>query len=111
MIDTLEFEYSPILWSRLGKSVFMITVLSAVSLIGSIWLGGRLFKSSRFSNLALNTTQRIDEGYIGIDVKIKSLKEKQELLLPIYDLRDPSKLKPSSTMLKPSTDLLLPEQK
>ncbi|MDD4747183.1 MAG: nodulation protein NfeD, partial [Salinivirgaceae bacterium] len=85
MIDTLEFEYSPILWSRLGKSVFMITVLSAVSLIGSIWLGGRLFKSSRFSNLALNTTQRIDEGYIGIDVKIKSLKGKTGVA--VTDLR------------------------
>lgn len=85
MIDTLEFEYSPIFWSLLGKSVFMVTVLSTVSLFGSIWLGGKLFKSSRFSNLALNTTQRIDEGYIGIDTKIKSLKGK--VGVAITDLR------------------------
>jgi membrane-bound serine protease (ClpP class) len=73
MIDTLEFEYSPVFWGILGRSFFMVTMVSAVSLLMSIWLGGKLFKSTRFSNLALNTVQNTNEGYIGIDQSIKSL--------------------------------------
>ncbi len=76
MVDTMEFEYTPVLWSVLGKSFFMVTIMSAISLFGSIWLGGKLFKSSRFSQLALNTVQDTDEGYIGIDDSIKTLQGK-----------------------------------
>ncbi len=73
MIDTLEYEYSPVFWGILGRSFFMVTMVSTLSLFLSIWLGGKLFKSSRFSNLALNTVQNTNEGYIGIDQSIKSL--------------------------------------
>jgi membrane-bound serine protease (ClpP class) len=73
MIDAMEFDYSPVFWGILGRSFFMVTMVSAVSLFGSIWLGGKLFTSSRFSNLALNTVQNTNEGYIGIDETIMKL--------------------------------------
>ncbi len=76
MVDRLEFEYMPILWSVLGKAFFIVTTTSAISLFVSIWLGGKLFKSSRFSQLALNTVQNTDEGYIGIDNSIIEIQGK-----------------------------------
>lgn len=76
MIDTLEFEYSPVFWGLLGRSFFMVTTVSAISLFMSIWLGGKILKSSRFSQLSLNTVQDIEQGYIGIDSSIIALKGK-----------------------------------
>lgn len=76
MIDSVELIYNPMLFVAIGRSLLLVTIVSIISIFGSIWLGGKLFTSKHFKALALNDMQKISQGYVGIDVTIKTMKGK-----------------------------------
>jgi len=71
MIDNLVFETGDmsLILNVLLKASGLVIVSLFFSLILSIFLGKKLFTSSLFPHLALNTTQNTKEGFIGVDGK------------------------------------------
>lgn len=69
MIDNVVFESGDmsLISSVLLKAIGLVIVSLFVSLILSIILGKQFFTSKFFSHLALNKTQKTEEGYIGVE--------------------------------------------
>lgn len=55
------------------KALGIVIVSLFVAILVSLYLGKKLFTSPMFSNLALNTTQKIEEGFLGVEGKNKDL--------------------------------------
>lgn len=77
MVDNVvfEFEFHALEAVKiLLTSLVLVTVSSLVALIGSIYLSKKMLTSQQFSTLVLGDTQQKDDGYIGVDTKVKQLK-------------------------------------
>jgi membrane-bound serine protease (ClpP class) len=74
MIDNIVFTIDGALFPVLGKA-FSIVILSFLcSFFLSLYLSQKLFTNQgRFKHLALNTTQQVDEGYIGVETSIAQI--------------------------------------
>jgi membrane-bound serine protease (ClpP class) len=79
MVDNLVFETGdvPLVLNTIFRA-FMIVIASLfISILASLWLGKKLFTSNLFPHLALNDTQQIKNGYLGVDSKLAMLVEKE----------------------------------
>ena len=75
MVDNIIFDTGdiPLVLNTILRA-FMIVILSLfVSLIGSLYLGKKLFTSALFPNLALRDIQRLEDGFVGVETRNKSL--------------------------------------
>ena len=69
MVGNIGFDFRPVDMSKLVQSFMIATIASTVSVAGSILLAAKLFQTSLFSNLVLNTVQEKSEGYVGTSTK------------------------------------------
>lgn len=76
LIDNIVFDFGHVDLSRIGTAV--LTVVAGVSggFLLSLWAGSRVFGAHRgpFKNLALQTVQNVDEGFVSIDNSLLQLK-------------------------------------
>jgi membrane-bound serine protease (ClpP class) len=68
-----DFEFSGEGFSQLSRSFGIVVVSAFLGLAFSIWAANKLLTSNVFSKLALNTDQKVEEGYLGVDLKPKSM--------------------------------------
>lgn len=63
LIGNVGFDFSGIPGALIGNRLMIVLVAVALSLPLSIWLGKKLFESTLFGGLALNTEEKTDEGF------------------------------------------------
>ena len=74
MLGNVRFDFSGVEGSQLINSFFIVIVASTASLIASFYLGKKLFtQKTIFGELALNTVQNAEAGFIGTDPALKNL--------------------------------------
>jgi len=78
MVDNIVFTIDGALFPALGKAFSIVIFSFLCSFFLSLYLSQKLFTNQgRFKHLALNTTQKIDEGYIGVETTIAQIVGKQ----------------------------------
>lgn len=78
MIDNIVFTIDGALFPALGKAVSIVIFFFLCSFFLSLYLSQKLFTNQgRFKHLTLNTTQKIEEGYIGVEIKTAQIVGKQ----------------------------------
>ncbi|MGQ9846622.1 MAG: NfeD family protein [Bacteroidales bacterium] len=78
MIDNIIFTIDGALFPALGKAFSIVIFFFLCSFFLSLYLSQKLFTNhGRFKQLALNTTQKIEDGYIGVDLKTAQIVGKQ----------------------------------
>ena len=73
LIGNVGFDFSGIPASLIGNRLMIVMVALAISLPLSIFLGKKLFESTLFGGLALNTTESTAEGFTVAANKEKNL--------------------------------------
>lgn len=63
MVGNVGFDFSAVPGALIANRLMIVLVSVAVALPVSIWLGKKLFESTLFGGLALNTEEKTDEGY------------------------------------------------
>jgi len=77
MVDNVVFEFEFHAMEAIKillTSLVLVMVSSLLALIGSIYLSKKLLTAKQFSSLILGNTQQKEDGYIGVDTKVKSMK-------------------------------------
>jgi len=76
LVDNVVFEEPEFTGEGLGlllKSLSLVLVSVLLGLIGSLWATRKLLTSTAFSKLSLRSEQLTTEGFIGVDIRQKSL--------------------------------------
>jgi membrane-bound serine protease (ClpP class) len=76
LVDNVVFEEPEFTGEGLGlllKSLSLVLVSVLLGLIGSLWATRKLLTSNAFSKLSLRSEQLTTEGFIGVDIRQKSL--------------------------------------
>ena len=73
MIGNIGFDFSNVPTGVIGNRLMIVLVALAVSLPLSIWLGKKLFESTLFGGLALNTSENTSEGFTVADSREQSM--------------------------------------
>lgn len=73
MVGNDGFDFTGVPVADVLKAFLIVIIAFFFSLTGSFYLSRKLFTSSRFGELALNTVQNTDEGYSSANVQMKSL--------------------------------------
>lgn len=87
MVGNEGFDFTGVPFNEVLVAFLIVIIAFFLSLTGSFYLGQKLFTTSRFGELALNTVQETSSGYTSADVTMRSLVGKEGL---------------SFTMLRPS---------
>jgi len=78
MVDNIVFTIDGAIFPALGKAFSIVIFSFLCSFFLSLYLSQKLFTNQgSFKHLALNTTQKIDEGYIGVESTIAKIVGKQ----------------------------------
>jgi membrane-bound serine protease (ClpP class) len=90
-----EYEIQPIEGELnlkpLVNALFYVIIAAVTSFFLSIWLSGKIFSENRiFGNLALNTTQKNEDGYISFDNSIRDIVGKTGIC--VQELRPSGKI-------------------
>jgi len=73
MVNNVVFSYNGNGLQEFVKSLMIVVISSVAAFFISIYLSKKLFTSSRFSKLSLQTIQNTSEGYIGVEMEPASL--------------------------------------
>ncbi|MFP4025259.1 MAG: NfeD family protein [Thiohalospira sp.] len=76
MVDNIIFEFEYHAMEALGivlKSFMIVAISIFLAFILSLYLSQKVLTSNTFSWIVLNSTQKKDEGYIGVDSKQKDV--------------------------------------
>jgi membrane-bound serine protease (ClpP class) len=73
MVGNVGFDFSGIPGTLIANRLMIVLVALAVSLPTSIWLGKKLFESTLFGGLALNTEESTDKGFTIADQREQNL--------------------------------------
>ncbi len=73
MIGNIGFDFSNVPTGVISNRLMIVLVALAVSLPLSIWLGKKLFESTLFGGLALNTSENTSEGFTVADSREQSM--------------------------------------
>lgn len=73
MVDSIILDGQLINFNRLIQSFFTVITAMFISLITSIWLSKKLFTSTVFGHLALDSVQKNENGFNTSDTKYKSM--------------------------------------
>jgi len=75
MVDNIVFDSGdiPLVLNTILRAFAQVIVSLIIALILSLYLGKKLFTSQLFPNLALRDTQKLEDGYVGVETKNKIL--------------------------------------
>lgn len=73
MIDNVVFELDGQWAPVLIRALAVVVVSSFISLIGSVWIGSKLFTSKMFPHMALHSVQEKSQGFVGVDFSYAQL--------------------------------------
>ena len=73
MVGNVGFDFTGVPGAEILKAFLIVIIAFFVSLTGSFYLGQKLFSTTRFGELALDTIQQTDAGYTSADATMKSL--------------------------------------
>lgn len=68
-----DFEFTGEGMNMLMKSMGIVVLSAVIGLSLSIWAASRILTTHAFSSFVLGTDQKVDEGFIGVDSKTKTL--------------------------------------
>ncbi|SHF74674.1 membrane-bound serine protease (ClpP class) [Mariniphaga anaerophila] len=79
LIENVVFDFEPVNTQRLGVAIMTVVAGVFGGFILSLYLGNKLFSahSGPFKNLALNTVQDVEDGYLNVDSSFIALKGKK----------------------------------
>lgn len=67
LVDNVAFEFEPRHIKMILGALLLVVISMLISLVGSIWVSKKLFTTTTFGHLALDTTQDSDQGYVGVE--------------------------------------------
>ena len=67
LVDNVVFEFEPRHIKMILGALLLVVISMLISLVGSIWVSKKLFTTTTFGHLALDTTQDSDMGYVGVE--------------------------------------------
>ncbi|HER07916.1 MAG TPA: nodulation protein NfeD [Bacteroides sp.] len=76
LVDNVVFEEPEFTGEGLGllmKSLSLVLVSVLLGLIFSLWATRKLLTSTAFGNLSLRSEQRVDDGFLGVDIEQRTL--------------------------------------
>ncbi len=73
MVGNVGFDFTGVNAGEILKAFLIVIIAFFFSLTGSFYLGQKLFTTSRFGELALNTVQETSSGYTSANAVMKSL--------------------------------------
>lgn len=73
MVDNIGFSFGTQHLHDIVQAFFIVTIASFISLLGSFYISRKLFTTSTFGQLALNTVQDARKGYTSADMKYRSM--------------------------------------
>ena len=73
MVGNVGFDFTGVPAAEILRAFLIVIIAFFISLTGSFYIGQKLFSTTRFGELALNTVQQTDAGYTSADVMMKSL--------------------------------------
>ena len=96
LIGNVKFDFSGVGFNEIFEALLIVIISILTAFIGGIWLTQKLVTTrSPLSRIALNTTQDISEGYIGVDSNLKNMIGKTGI---------------SATILRPAGKILIEEE-
>ena len=91
MVDNIVFELGGDYLDSFFKSLVIVVSSMFLGIIASVYFSKKLFDTGYFSFLALNSTQKLEDGYVAVDNTEKALIGKQGIASTI--LRPSGKVK------------------
>jgi len=73
MVDNMGFNFGAQYFHQIVEAFFIVIIASFLALVGSFYLSRKLFTSTAFGQLALETVQKAEEGYTSADQKYRSM--------------------------------------
>lgn len=73
MVGNQGFDFTGVPASEILRAFLIVIIAFFFSLVGSFYLGRKLFTTTRFGELALQTVQNTEEGYTSADATKKAL--------------------------------------
>lgn len=73
MVGNVGFDFTGVNGVEVLRAFLIVIIAFFLSLTGSFYLGQKLFSTSRFGELALNTVQETTSGYTSADATMKTL--------------------------------------
>jgi membrane-bound serine protease (ClpP class) len=92
MVDNMGFNFGTQYFHEVVQAFFIVIIASFISLISSFYISRKLFTTTTFGQLALNTVQNANEGFTSADMKYRSMVGKTGL---------------SHTVLRPSGKVII----
>jgi len=73
MVDNIGFEFGTHNLQQIIQAIFIVAIAAFLALIGSFYFSRKIFTTTAFGQLALDTVQKADEGYTSADQKYRSM--------------------------------------
>ncbi|WP_421920225.1 NfeD family protein [Marinifilum sp.] len=74
MVDNVAFDFEAHHINTIVASLLLVIFSMLVAIVGSIYLTKKLFSNKSFlGNLALSTVENSEEGYVGVDMRARTL--------------------------------------
>lgn len=79
MVDNMGFNFGAQYFHQVVQAFFIVVIASFISLVTSFYISRKLFTTTTFGQLALNTIQDAKEGFTSADMKYRSMVGKSGL--------------------------------
>jgi membrane-bound serine protease (ClpP class) len=73
LINNVKFDFSGVSANEIVQSFLVVFIGFVTSFFGGIWLTNKFFDKGPLSKIALQSSQDLNQGYIGIDEAIKHM--------------------------------------
>jgi membrane-bound serine protease (ClpP class) len=73
MVDNMGFNFGTQYFHDIVQAFFTVVIASFISLVSSYYITRKLFTTSTFGQLALNTVQNTSEGFTSANMKYRSM--------------------------------------
>lgn len=84
LVDNVAFDFEPRHIRALLSAIMLVVFSMFTSILGSLYLSKKLFASNSFlGHLALNTVEKSEEGYVGVEMHAKTLIGKTGIVLSV----------------------------
>ena len=73
MVDNMGFNFGTQYFHQIVQAFFIVVIAAFLSLVSSYYITRKLFTTSTFGQLALNTVQNTSEGFTSANMKYRSM--------------------------------------
>ena len=75
MVDNIGFSLSPVQWTTLAKSFFIVVIAFFLAIVSSLYLSSKLFLSEKtvLGKFALHSVQTKEQGFVASDNMYKTM--------------------------------------